>query len=408
MTEPDVAILVVAFGHAAELPAMLRSVAAQDYPQDRLQTILVDNGSGESARVARESAPAALVLEPGDNLGFAAGCNLAVAHTTARIVMLVNPDVGLAPGFVRALVAALDDPDVGIAGARLLFPDGCTLQHAGGDLRLPLALTVHRGHGEPDADAYRRPAEVPYVTGAALATRRTTWEQLGGFDESFWPAYYEEVDLCLRARAAGLRVRYVPDAVATHGETSALGRASVAYYRLYHANRLRLLFKHWDDRWLAAEWLPAELQHLRTTAVDHEVDGLLWSYRTWQSYFLRSGAGTQAPLDGWQDRPTGDDPPPGSELAWALSQATAKHVIAPRPFRSRVPGVARLRRWWNSMVTEEYLRPLIQQQNDFNATLVEVVRALERQRRTSDGAVLCQGMLLAKVFGAGLPGPLVK
>jgi O-antigen biosynthesis protein len=248
---------------------------------------------------------------------------------------------------------------------------------------------------------------VAYVTGALLGARRATWLQLGGMDESFWPAYYEEVDLCLRAQAAGLRVRYIADAVATHRETAALGRSSAGYYRLYHANRLRLLFKHHDDDYLASAWLPAEFRHLRTTAEDTEVEGLTWSYRLWQRYYMAGSQGTAARLEGWQEPATMDAPAAGSELSWTLKQAGAKRTIQPLPFRSRIPGVARLRRLWNSIGTEEYLRPIIQQQNDFNAALVELGFALERQRRAADAAISCQGMLLAKVLSRrrnNLPG----
>ncbi len=398
MTEPSIAVVIVAFGHAVQLPATLRSIVAQRYPSDRLQIVVVDNGAGESAAVARGSAPGALVLEPERNLGFAGGCNLGVSRSSADNVVLINPDVELRPGFLDALVDALREPAVGVVGGKLLFPGGVTLQHAGGILQLPLALTSHRGYGEADDATYDEIVDVEYVTGAALATRRETWDRLNGMDEAFSPAYYEEVDFCLRTREAGLRVRYVPGAVAEHGETSGLGRASVAYYRLYHANRLRLLFKHHDNVWLASQWLPAELRHLRSTGDDNEIDGLLWSYCTWQSHFVAGGARTTGRLDAWQDPPAETGPPAGSETAWALTQAVLKRTVTPRPFRSSIPGVARLRRRLAGLVTEEYLRPILQQQNDLNATLVELASALERQRRTADGAVLCQGVLLAKVL----------
>ena len=116
MIEPHVALVVVAFGHAAQLPATLRSIAALHYPSEHLHLIVVDNG-GDSATLVRALAPHALVLEPGQNLGFAAGCNLAVRHTTADIILLVNPDVELMPDFVGAILAGLQEPDTGIAGA---------------------------------------------------------------------------------------------------------------------------------------------------------------------------------------------------------------------------------------------------------------------------------------------------
>lgn len=397
MTQPHVALVVVSFGHAAQLPATLRSIAELRYPSERLHLIVVDN-RGDSAALVRELAPHALVLEPGRNLGFAAGCNLAVQHTTAEIIILVNPDVEVMPDFVNALLVGLQEPGVGIVGAKLLFPDNTTLQHAGGELQLPLGLTNHRGYGNSADSNNTQDEDVDYVTGAALAIRRTTWLELRGFDEIFSPAYYEEVDLCLRVRQAGLQIRYIPAAIALHGETSALGRASIAFYRLYHTNRLRLLFKHWDNSWLTTTWLPAELLHLRTTANDHEIDGLIWAYRNWQAHFLTGNEELSVQFPDWQTAPALPELPSDSELAWLQGSVELKQTVVPQSFRSRLPGVVRLRQWWNRVATEEYLRPLIQQQNDFNATITQLSRALERQRRTADGAVLCQGMLLAKIL----------
>lgn len=397
MIAPSVAIVVVAYHHQEHLPAALASIMAQRYA-GALPLVVVDNGDGECAALTRRIMPSATVLEPGRNLGFAGGCNLGVTRTDADIVLLVNPDVELAPDFVGAMVEALQDSTVGIVGARLLNPDRATLQHAGGELLLPLGLSRHRGYMHPDGAPYDVPADVDYVTGAALGARRTTWNALGGFDESFHPAYFEEVDLCWRARDRGLRVRYVPAACGMHHESAGLGKRSVAFYRLYHLNRLRLLFKHRDDAWLVAAWLPAELRHLRTTADDNEIAGLCWAYGQWQGYFLAGGGtGGPEPTD-WQDIANEPPTPADSELAWTLEQVRRKHEVVPQPFRSRVPLVARLRQWWNQVATEGYIRPLLQQQNDLNASLVELGVALERQRRTTDGAILCQGMLMAKVL----------
>lgn len=392
LAQPTVALIVVAFNHAAQLPATLHALHQLDYtPQP--QIVVVENGDGSSAAVARAD-PAVTLLEPGRNLGFAGGSNLGVAHSAAEIVVLINPDLQPQPGFLQQIVAPLGDPRVGVVGARLLYPDGQTIQHAGGLLRAPLMLSDHIGYGARDTGQHSAPGDVEFVTGAALAIRRSTWDQLGGLDESFFPAYYEEVDLCLRARQRGLVVRYQPGAVALHIEAAGLGRHSASYYRLYHRNRLRLLFKHQTDEWLLRAWLPAELSHLRTTAYDLEIGGLLDAYRYWQAFFLHGPAAAERSLS--------EEPPPtpvGGQLHWTVAQVQAKRTIAPLPFRSRWPLLAGLRGWLNRITTENYLRPLIQQQNDYNAALAELADALERQRRTSDAAVLCQAVLLAKALG---------
>ncbi len=389
---PHAALIVVAYGHAAQLPATLGALQQLAYPADRRVIVVVENGDGSSAAVARAYA-GVQVIEPGRNLGFAGGCNLAVAQTPCEIVALINPDVQPQPAFLQQLVAPLADAAVGVVGAKLLYPDGQTIQHAGGYLQMPLLLAQHYGYSEIDHGQYDTPREVEFVTGAALAVRRATWDALGGLDQGFDPAYYEDADFCWRARERGLSVRYQPTAVAIHQEAAALGKSSSSYHRLYHRHRLRLLFKQYADDRLLNTWLPAELTHLRTTADDNEIAGLLAAYLHWQSVFLH---GVAAP----DSLRTASPASTLSELEWTLQQISAKRTIMPLPFRSRWPLVATLRAWWNRIATETYLRPLIQQQNDYNAALVELAQALARQRRTTDAAIVCQGMLLAKMLRA--------
>lgn len=391
MTSPSVALVIVAYGHAATLPATLAALAQLEYPRERLEIVVVENGPGDSAAVAR-GFPAVRLIEPGQNLGFAGGSNLGVAHTSAEIVVLINPDLEPRPAFLRAITAPLADPGVGAVGARLLFPDGTTIQHAGGALQMPLALAQHAGYGSPDGPAFDTPRDVEYVTGAALALRRDTWERYGGLDERFAPAYFEEVDLCWRLREGGLRVRYEPAAVAIHHEAVVVGKRSPAYHQLYHQNRLRLLFKHYPDAWLSASWLPSELAYLRAVADDVELESLATVYGRWQQAFLTGGdaAEVAAPEHTWA-------PDHQTELEWTLAQLGAKRELAPAAFRSRLPLVARLRTWLNRLSTEAYLRPLIQQQNDYNQALTDFATAIARQRRAADAALLCQGMLLAKI-----------
>lgn len=391
-----IATIIVAYGHAAYLHATLQALARQGGVD--AETVVVENGDGTSAAVAREF-PKVTVLEPGVNLGFAGGCNVAVAHTDAPLLVLINPDLEPEPQFLQAITTPLHDETVGIAGAKLRYPDG-RLQHAGGFFTGPTLLAQHHGYGEADHGQYDVARDVPFVTGAALAIRRDTWNTLGGLDEQFFPAYYEDAELCWRAREHGLRVVYEPSAVAVHHEAVALGKGSAAYQRLFHRNRLRFVFKHHDDAWLLHQWLPAELQHLRTTADDAEIDALAEAYLFWQAHFLGWETGLQNVQRSTLDVQPANLQPANSELAWTVAQVNKKRTVVPQPFRSRWPFVARARAWLNRVATEDYLRPLIQQQNDYNAALAEAISALARQRRTTDAAIMCQAMLLAKLFHA--------
>ena len=147
-------------------------------------------------------------MELPDNKGFAGGASVGLFMASGDIVATVNPDVRLDPGWMRAVVATLAHDDVGIVGSKILYPDGKTLQHAGGIVHYPLATVDHIGRGETRRRASTIMRKVvSFVTGAALAMRRDVGRHLGFFDEEFFPVYYEDVDLCWRADKEGLKHR---------------------------------------------------------------------------------------------------------------------------------------------------------------------------------------------------------
>ena len=215
-------------------------------------------------------------------------------------------------------------------------------------------------------------------------------------------------------------MRYEPRAVAEHLEATALGRGSIAYHRLYHRNRLRLLWKHEPDEWLIRSWLPAELAYLRGTSDDDELEALMEVYLWWQAEFAALTPRPPLPSQATGEGEMGPIPPlprvsagegaggegqslRNSELDWLLGEVQRKSAPLAAPFRSRLPLVARMRELLSRLVLADYVRPLTQQQNDFNASAAELLAALvertERQRRSADAAIACQAMLLAKVLG---------
>lgn len=162
-----------------------------------------------------------------DNLGFAGNCNAGAAHAEGDIILFCNQDVygvygwsggwvgGMMDGWDRQLIAAFERPQVGIVGARLLFPDG-KLQSAGG-LFDGAGQPFHRclGYSNVHVPEIARSQRVSWTTGAAMAVRRDVWEQLGGFDTKY-KMYFEDVDLCIRAAKAGYETWYEPRVTLIH------------------------------------------------------------------------------------------------------------------------------------------------------------------------------------------------
>jgi GT2 family glycosyltransferase len=218
---PPVAVVIPSWNSAALLERCLDSLGGQAMVSE---LVVVDNGSEDGTpALLRERGVDAVILPR--NVGFAAAVNLGAARTAAPAVLSLNADTVLEPGAVTALAAALaDDPGLGGVQPRILQleggaggdpdPAGARLYSAGMAL-LADGRAVESGAGEHQSPAYRERREIFGLCGAACLLRRELFDQLGGYDENYF-AFYEDVDLNVRARIAGWRFEYVPEAVVWH------------------------------------------------------------------------------------------------------------------------------------------------------------------------------------------------
>lgn len=235
----------------------------QAAPELKIQIVAVDNASIDgSADFIAQHYPMVRLICNKVNRGFAGGCNQGLAAAPAGIAILLNQDTRVYPGWVRAIVHAFADRTTGIVGCKIYYPDGKTLQHTGGHLRRPDLNGIHFSHGDADEGQGDQSRPVEWVTGAAFAIRRRVIDAIGYLDEGFWPGYYEDVDYCLRARAAGWQVWYCAEAVLEHQETSSRIDER-AVQRFYHRGRLRLALKHLSP----AEWWRDFLPYERSQAM---------------------------------------------------------------------------------------------------------------------------------------------
>jgi GT2 family glycosyltransferase len=214
---PRVAVVIPSWNSVELLPRCLDSLVGQE----EVELMVVDNGSVDgTVELLRERGVPHLAL--GSNRGFAVAVNRGAAATRAPFVLPLNADTELVPGCVAALAAALE-ADAGLGGVqpRILQLEGteCDVD----DARLysaGMALTadgraVETGAGEPQSPRWLNPREIFGVCGAACLLRRDLFDDLGGYDESFF-SFYEDVDLNVRARIAGRRFGYVPEAIVWH------------------------------------------------------------------------------------------------------------------------------------------------------------------------------------------------
>jgi len=228
-------VVVVAYNSAASLPALLDALGAQMAADD--EVIVVDNASHDATAALAAAHPAVgRVVEPGGNVGFAAGSNAGARAATGDAVLLLNPDVVPEPGFLEAMRRPPEGWDAWMG--LVLLADGEHVNTAGGEVHY-LGFAWAGRYGLPAGAIPAEPHEVGFLSGACMAVRREAWSRLGGFPVSFF-MYGEDVDLSLRLRLAGHRFGLVPAARCRHDYAFDKGAGK---WRLLERNRWLLVLR---------------------------------------------------------------------------------------------------------------------------------------------------------------------
>ena len=256
MSATNAGILIVSYNSSAFLDPCLQAALLNSE-----NVVVVDNASeDDSCAVILRYSRARLIANP-KNVGFAAAVNQGITALDVEYVLLLNPDAVLKTS-LEALIAACSRDNTAAAGGKLIDAEG-ELQTGFCVRRFPTAMTlafealglnrlwrsnlVNRRYRCLDLDL-TRPQAVDQPAGAFLMIRRSVWAKLGGFDESFFPVWFEEVDFLKRARNAGYVIRYTPDAVATHHGAHSIRWLPKAASRWYwYDNLIRFSAKHFHS-----------------------------------------------------------------------------------------------------------------------------------------------------------------
>lgn len=235
-----VSAVVLAYKAEPWLRRCVQSLLASE--KVTVDVVLVDNGCTTDDVEVLEELPGVTVVRPGENLGFAGGCNIGADAATGDYLALVNGDAIVEPGTMARLVAKASSPEVAIAGASIRLASDPHLLNAGGNPVHVLGLSWAGRLGEPEDRV--DPVPVAVASGACLMLRTSVWRELGGFDSEYF-AYHEDTELSIRSWRRGMRVVYVPDAVAVHRYE--FSRNTLKYY-LIERNRLMFLATLWSWR----------------------------------------------------------------------------------------------------------------------------------------------------------------
>jgi GT2 family glycosyltransferase len=244
-----ISVVVVNWNRASLLRACLESLRGQSGVT--FETIVVDNGSEDgSPEVAREFG--AKVIRNHTNLGFCAANNQGIAEANGEFVALLNNDAEAEPGWLAALHRACSrEPKVGMAASKILVWEDPKRIDKAGHLIFPDGQNRGRGAGAIDRGQFDREEEVLWPDGCAAMYRKEMLDRIGGFDEDFF-AYGDDAELGLRARIAGWKCVYAPDARVRHHRGSTMGKGSAGRLELIERNRVLLALKlfPWSLLWL--------------------------------------------------------------------------------------------------------------------------------------------------------------
>jgi len=182
------------------------------------------------------------------NLGFIRNCNNGARYGKGKYLVFLNNDTNVQPGWLKHLVTTIEqDSTVGLVGSMLLYPNG-RLQEAGGIIWSDGSGWNYGRHDYPERPEYNYLKEVDYISGACILVPRALWERVGGFDERFIPAYYEDTDLAFAVRQLGCRVLYQPLSRVIHLEGVSHGKDISSGVKAYQETNQRKFV----DKWRAA------------------------------------------------------------------------------------------------------------------------------------------------------------
>jgi len=244
--EPDVSIIIPVYNRVdITLPCLQALVRAGQ--RVTAEVIVVDDGSKDATARLLPQVPGLRFHRNAQNLGFLKTCNAGVSLARGRYLCLLNNDTQVGGAWLDELVGTMRrEPRAGMVGARLVFADG-RLQEAGGLVRRDASAENVGRLSHPDDPRYNYLREADYCTGACVVMETAVFREMGGFDEHFAPAYYEETDLSFRMRARNLRVLYQPMARVVHFESATTG-SSIKEHLV--VNRAKF-FERWRETLVA-------------------------------------------------------------------------------------------------------------------------------------------------------------
>lgn len=260
-TRIDLSIVTISTNEGDQLADSAKSVR-HGINGLKVEYFVIDNGSTDNTAAVASDYPEITLIRNTERLGFSTNNNLALAQSTGRYVLLLNPDTILDPDTLPFMIRYMDrHTDIGASACKLVNPDG-SIQYTARRFPTPGAVLARWAHLDrifprmgilrtylmSDWD-HETERDVDWLVGAFILIRREVLEAVGFLDTAFDPLYYEDIDLCYRIRKAGWRIRYVPHVRTVHlydreSAQSLFNKWTMVHFR----NIVRYFWKHRGGR----------------------------------------------------------------------------------------------------------------------------------------------------------------
>lgn len=386
---PTVTVVIINHNGREFLAPCVQSVLDQDYPEDLVEVLVIDNASSDgSVEMLRSDFPTVQVIVNATNDGFAPVVNQGARAGGGDYIALLNNDAVAAPSWLRHLITPMENnPKIRVTGGLVLDHTGTEVDFAGGDLSFYGHGFARHREDPPPPDLQREPSI--FVTGASMAMPRKWFLEVGGFDDDYF-AFFEDVDFGWRTWVLGYEVWFIPESIAYHrhhGTIERFGRPRERY--LLERNALATIFKNYGDD-LLARTLPSStiLSFLRGF---NDEDSEIGDYR-----ITADSAGTEPPS------PT-------------ISPMTGAHLAALRDFglmledlRHKRAFIQANRRRDDREILRLFRRPIAPNVPDpvFTAVFLKTIDTFNMAwHATSRQRIL---ILTADTIGAKMAGPAIR